>query len=1090
MPFTLYKSSAGSGKTYTLVKRYLRIALADPENFRKILAITFTNKTAAEMKERIIRTLVGLASGEEKNLLADLKTEMGADGRGLETNARAVLTRILHGYSDFAIMTIDSFVYRIIRSFAVELSLPPRFDVDLNVSALNDKLVDSLIEQIGSDEAVEKTLVEFALSKMSHENKWRIEDDLKSAALELFKEQGAKNIALNAGTDFLAVARELVDTVGYARPALAGLAAAGREALGDRKDLFAGGIRSGSALWSLLNLPEPDAAEYSKKLAARLAGLRNEKLELKPAHAEKPVCRELLKRLEAMAETARPAGRKLLTALDKLKTVYSLALLGKLADLAEKYKRDNAVVPISDFNRQVNRVVKEEEAPFIYWHMGDRFGHYLVDEFQDTSRLQWENLFPLIENAVAEGKESLAVGDSKQAVYRWRAGDIEIMENDVPRAFPHGVFVPARLDANYRSRQDIVEFNNRFFACAGRELADQAGLAVEQSDLINKLYGGDVVRQRPRCEPHGYVGISAVERESSRDKKRTRPTLQRLVEEIRAILDSERGFGPGDIAILVRTKKEGATIAERLFAEGINVVSPDSLLLDNQPSTRLMLGALRYLVYGRRLDLVQAVCVAARLGLIESRAGGRIPWPDIEAAQFRDDPTALRVFLPRGFEEKRRVLARRPLYEAAEEIAREFGLNRDPAHAGYVQAFLEQTHSFSCKHGGDIVAFLRWWEEKNAEGSHEPPALVMPGEADAITIVTIHKAKGLEFPIVFVPFANWSMGIKANTLGWLRDAAGNPPFLVSMSHPTEETDFGESYRQEEGRANLDSLNLLYVAFTRAMEELYVFIDTPAKPGKRSGEEEDKPAKTVSDLIHRAIAAMDGADRAGEGAKGEERSAKSGEQEARSEKMEDEKPLALRAYGSKGRKSETGRGRARIEPETADRFVSAEWRRRLAIRRKAERLWRMDDPDRAARVDHGNVIHALLSMLETEADANRAVESLCREGAIPERDRANARDELKRILDIESEGVKVRDWFKKGATVLREKTVLLEKKKLRPDRVIVSGKRATVVDFKTGKEDPADARQVAEYATQLEKLGYEVTGKFILYTSLARIVRVY
>jgi ATP-dependent helicase/nuclease subunit A len=1059
MPFALYKSSAGSGKTYTLVREYLRLVLDKPEKYNNILAITFTNKAAAEMKERIIRKLKELSEGKDTELLDGIKKELKISGDRLERNVPVVLGRILHNYSDFAIMTIDSFIHKIVRSFAVELDLPLAFDVDLNTDALRDKMVDNLVDLVGRDDFVTKVLIEFAMSRINMGETWDIGGNIKEVARELFSERGQGHIAGLKDVDF----EKLIKSVREEFFALCKKAQAlAKGVLLGEKELAK--INYGAArhpIRSLLRLQEENSP---MEIIGLLISVNSGSPELKRNLRDDPDAQAFLDRVNSAVGLIRELSVKCITLHQVHQNVHALAMLDKLSDLVGEYKRENNIVPISDFNRKVADIIDRDVVPFIYWRIGEKYEHYLMDEFQDTSTLQWENLIPLLENALAGGNFSLAVGDSKQAIYRWRGGDIGILETGVTGEFGEQV-TQKRLGDNFRSLPKVVEFNNSFFSAACGKLGENV------EELACGLYSAEGVTQVARAKEGGFVRIESFSVDKDDDRKFSEVVLDRLAETVQGILGEEGGFERRDIAILVRSNREGNRAAERLFYDGINVVSPDSLLLNSHPAVRFLAAALRYLAFRERTDLIAMVQFAAWLKDRGTKKNTHFAKAvaDIEEARLaKRDDKVLEKMLPEDFVSRQFQLRKRPLHEAVEEISQIFGLTRVPGFVGYVQGFLESVQEFSRKFRGDMAAFLEWWEESTAKDTGGP-ALVVPEGNDAVTVMTIHKAKGLEFPVVIVPFATWDLGLTgqaAKSPQWmtpsepLREAGGyDGAYLVQPKRDKcERSLFNEAYLAETSRTHTDNLNLVYVAFTRAIERLYVFVKKPKKDDSSDGAAPSNVSKLVLEVM-KDLSAEPGWRTDGDSWE----------------------------YGVAGKRTTEPKASAKGQP--VGKCVSEPWRNRLVIRRQAGKLWKLDDPDRAQKVDRGNLVHALLSMIRTEKDIDRAVAGLVTDGGIADKDAAAMKAELRRIMDIEGGGVRVRDWFAEGLDVKTEPRAILEDDVLRPDRVILGDGRATVIDYKTGREDAKHAEQLEKYAAFLKNMGYGKVDKFVIYVETGRIVRV-
>ena len=501
MSFTVYKSSAGSGKTFALVKEYLTIVLPSPEKFRHILAITFTNKAANEMKERIILSLKEIAGMNDnpnakavKYIVPALSELSGLSPQTLAVNAEKVLNSILHDYSDFAICTIDSFVHRVIRSFAFDLHLPLNFDVEMDTDELISKVVDILISRVGTDDDLTRTLVNFTQSKTDDEKSWNIEYDLMEIAGYLIKENGQEYIeklkSLNL-VDFYEINKQILEVVRGFEEKIVDYAIHADEIIkskGIPHDAFYHGKQGISVYFENLknerfdklnpNSYVKDTIEKEKWYSGNSSP--QDKSEIDEI---KPDLVEIYNKIAAFIEEHYP---RYVLLQEVRNNIYPLAVLNEIAKVLEEFKTENEIVLISEFNKRISKVVLNEPVPFIYERMGEKYQHFLIDEFQDTSVMQWQNLLPLIENSLAMDQFNMVVGDGKQAIYRWRGGEVEQFAG-LPKIFknPGDNFMvqrqqalernysPKVLQHNFRSKKEIVEFNNDFFSCIAERLPEQ-----------------------------------------------------------------------------------------------------------------------------------------------------------------------------------------------------------------------------------------------------------------------------------------------------------------------------------------------------------------------------------------------------------------------------------------------------------------------------------------------------------------------------------------------------------------------------------------------------------------------------------------
>ncbi|MCK4765613.1 MAG: UvrD-helicase domain-containing protein, partial [Candidatus Aminicenantes bacterium] len=598
MGFVLYRSSAGSGKTYTLVKEYLKIVLQKPERFKNILAVTFTNKAAGEMKDRIVLALQNLSAGKDPELEATLIKELGRRApKDVKKSSADILTWILHNYSDFAIMTIDSFIHRVIKAFALEIGLPLNFGITLNYEGMETYVIENLLGDVGRDEFITGIILEFVFARIKAEKSWNIEGEIKRFEKEILSE---KNIDWVQGLAAL-------DNVEYYRLI---------EQLGDLSRGFVEALNEaggrGLRLIEKAGLTINDFA-YKKSGAAgflikcrdlKTGGLKSftmSKRFLEGVWYSKSQDTGIRAAIEGLLQAGLTAIKeeisglydsehgRALTALFASDNIYLTAVISRIKEQIDDYKEKNNLIPISEFNVRVYEIIKKAPIPFLYSILGEKYNHYLIDEFQDTSRLQFENLLPLFRNALGEGFFSMAVGDGKQSIYRWRGGDVEIMEQELQNRLPAGQLEIKRLHKNFRSSRNVVEFNNSFFAKTG-------DFYKEDNLLLEHIYG-DTAQETVRKEG-GFVSLRFIEAEAAPlSSPSTSPQVVGVFDSVIRIIEDcrKRGYEYNDIAILVRENREGREIAENLLQESIPVVSPDSLVLMDVSLVRFLIDVLTYL---------------------------------------------------------------------------------------------------------------------------------------------------------------------------------------------------------------------------------------------------------------------------------------------------------------------------------------------------------------------------------------------------------------------------------------------------------------------------------------------------------------
>jgi len=688
------------------------------------------------------------------------------------------------------------------------------------------------------------------------------------------------------------------------------------------------------------------------------------------------------------------------------KTIFPLAVLNEIEKVMTAFRKQNNVVHISEFNARIAGIVMNEPVPFIYERLGEKYAHILIDEFQDTSVLQWLNFIPLIENSLAGGNFNLVVGDGKQAIYRWRGG--EVSQFSALPAIPGSSGNPilrqrelalrrhyrsVDLDTNYRSRAEIVGFNNRFF----RVIADTV-LTGTRADIYKNL--------EQKYLPHktgGYADIRFIH--SNADET----YADRMLSETRSIINDalESGYRKRDIAVLCRNNLNASTVARFLLEQGIQVVSSDSLLLRNSPGVRFLISCLRFLFQPDNEVIREE---------IRSFLKGRTT-ADGELAE-----------IPRGRYEFL------PLYDLSEGIIRDFGLGMetDP----FLQFFLGAILRFTVQISTDPVEFLEWWDKNERKQS-----ILVPEELDAVRVMSIHKSKGLEFPVVILAYAD---DTRKNTRQHLwvdleEDVApGLPAAILRTDSEMEGTVFQDILEEEKQKSMLDMVNLLYVALTRAEERLYILT---RKPPAKADVIQSLPA------FFRLFLQMEGV------WTDEETHYVFGVPEAKMQSTETETVPAIRP----------------------DLPRTTEWRSRIRIRRRAAQGWNIDDPESSTH--RGTRIHTLLSWLSHETLIQEVISKGLRSGLIGEEDRAEAERVLLSVVSHPD----LRHLFREGVTVKAEAEILLpDGTFFRPDRVVFDGNRVVILDYKTGKAKPEHDRQMEQYCDCLRKMGHHQISSFLVY----------
>ena len=793
MSLKIYKSSAGSGKTFTLVKEYLKLCLPNPRRFKYIAALTFTNASAAEMKARILKALEQLADGTDTDMAAILLSE-GITPRQL-ANAPVLLENILYGYSDFNIRTLDSFFQRIVRAFNKELKIPSDFEINIDAEEAMDYAVDRFLHLSDEQPEIHKILISFIREKISNAQSWNIRADFYRIAKEVFKDHSLQltETDIPAIMDFIGEMKKIMAAFEMKMDGIAVGLLDGIKELGLEIEDFKYG-RAGAFSFILKSLKIKKEYEPGSRF---LSGLTDDFEWYKKNDPNLRLIEQALNTFLRngsieLYELYQSGYRDYASAREILKNIYTYSVYAEINKMFDEYRKEKNVVLVSDFTRILSNHIKNEEVSYVYSKIGNRLDHFLIDEFQDTSVLQWASIKPLVENSVSQGNMNLVVGDSKQAIYRWRGGSVELIERQLFEIDFPAFSEKFSLDKNFRSHKTVVDFNNMFFN----------GIAAHFSgDLLAQIFDNIAQHSREGHVSSGYVEINFIPKPERTRESFLIPAKEKLLDQVKYALKD--GFSFKDITILVRDKRDAAETASLLHESNLPFISFDSLQLTHSPTVRLLLSLINMVNdEDDALALAETKSLYGRYFNTEENNGGRI------------SANPARAF-PDTFYENTDKLAALPLYELVEELILMFGLNQPDA---YLQRFQDAVLEYVIKENGSPTGFLEWWDKESF-------AVVQPENQDAIQIMTIHKAKGLEFPVVIIPFADWEFNNGKANMIWVNPSKEPfntfPVLPVNYGSGLKNSIFEEDYYREEALTVIDNLNILYVAFTRAKSRLYI-----------------------------------------------------------------------------------------------------------------------------------------------------------------------------------------------------------------------------------------------------------------------------
>lgn len=806
----ILKASAGSGKTFSLAKEYIKLLLQSdaPDGYRHILAVTFTNKATDEMKRRILNELFVLSTNPDASPYLDsLVPSILSTKVELRAKAEAVLTGILHDYSAFAVSTIDKFFQQTLRAFSREIGQFTSYQVELDKNALVDDAVDRVMDSLTQ---YNRPLLDWVIKGVKNDlattGRFTLDRRLKELAMSIVSEN-PKDTAY-AREDLVGLGSACDEIIRQFRSDVSRTAYAVEEAfahsgvnMADTNRGFAKSVSDYKTLREGEMVVAPSAsfldkaADPEKWFAKTKAALRTQC----EAWIHEP--------LNAFTDLFGYRYKVYVTAMTIKGQIYGLGMAGELRKAFVEAQKERGVISIEDTNTILHDIIDGTETPFLYEKLGVRYENFLLDEFQDTSGIQWDNFLPLLQNSDAAGNENLIVGDVKQSIYRWRGSQWDLLDRRLQEQFHIPASEITILDGNYRTCREIVKFNNNFFTWAAGEIDRLVGNNPASPESLRSIYGDVMQEVRTGNTAPGCVQIRFMENSDAE--------LEEVVASIREAV--QRGASYRDIAVLVRGNAEGSAIAEKLVQEHVPVISDDSLYVKSSVTVRRLISQLSLVDNPQRREGNSVAGFLAREMHVEpiENYHNLIDLSESLLSEIRQAAPAV--------------------YEA---------------EVPFIQAFMDWLQEWTCKNGNKLGAMLRDWDDAE-------PKIASPEGAQAVRIMTVHKAKGLEFPYVIFPYAEKvtlykpsSYWCSPNVSGTALERVAKGRFRTSLSDSSVNSLFVDDYVRERSLQAVDNLNVLYVAMTRAKNELKIISVAPTRPVREAVEKEtDVPAKNLSHLLY-------------------------------------------------------------------------------------------------------------------------------------------------------------------------------------------------------------------------------------------------
>lgn len=1071
----IYKASAGSGKTFTLAVNYICLLIERPETYRHILAVTFTNKATAEMKNRILGKLYALANAtpDEKPYLKEVIKRTKYSVAEIRERAKEALSLLIHDYSHFRVETIDSFFQSILRSLARELDLGTGMTIELDTRKVIAEAVDLLLRELKPGDATLEWLERYIYDQMNEGKRWNITDELKTFAGNIHREDYQKHATQ------LSQQLEIPDFIQNIRSRLAAQRTNAVKRLEERANQFFALLdrygytvddfsnkRTGACGYYL----KLQRGEYTTTLSARAqagangpegwvskSSTRNKELTAFAAEYLVPHINETHRLCQECVPVIYSCD--LIT-----HHLYQLQLIDIIHDRVLRLNREENRFLLADTCQMLSHMQTGDSA-FVFEKLGYYIEHIMIDEFQDTSRMQWDNFYPLLLEGLSHGKLSLVVGDVKQAIYRWRGSDWRILNKEITEKLElYTLAETHRLDFNRRSRKGIIDFNNKLFESCNNLLANQLG--AQRSEPLLQAYA-DVEQKQESDNTGGYVRITNVlhEADETASEAMCRETAA-IIYELRQL-----GVADNDIAILVRNNHHIAHMVDYMAKHhtDIHVFSAEAYLLGASTAVGMIINAMRYIADTQQQHALAHLAMDYHRHILASG----LSMADILEMRSTN------YGLPEAYTAHLSELQETPIYELAETLFRIFSLENIAQEEGYMMAFFDRLLNWCTDTTGNLSELLRYWDD-------ELHATAIPaGASEGIEAMTIHKSKGLEFKTVILPYCEWELNKYGTTL-WVETknpiAQGLATIPVNYSQKMQESVFAPDYEEEQLQQTIDSYNLLYVACTRPKENLFIL----KGGGKRVADDEKKKKKastpttfnTVAQLIAAAFPMK------------EEDFVEFGEIIPNTTQGKvDNETVNINPFEAKPQPIEVAMHSVPLTVNFRQSNLS-------------KRFVAYGDTPTLTYLDRGLLLHELFSRMNTAADATTAIADFAAQGLISDEKQLR---EVNRIIHRALENPQAADWFSGKYELFNECSIVytpgtmppgtlcyapdMQPRTLRPDRVMRHGDHIIVVDFKFARPTDKHKEQVARYMELLHNMGHSNVEGYVWYGYENRIEKV-
>ncbi|MGL5979483.1 MAG: UvrD-helicase domain-containing protein [Phocaeicola sp.] len=1077
----VYKASAGAGKTFTLAVEYIKLLIKNPRAYRNVLAVTFTNKATSEMKERILSQLYGIWMGDKASepYLKKVVDELHLSEEKVRKAAGEALHLMIHDYSRFRIETIDSFFQSVMRNLSRELELGANLTIELNNSEVLSDAVDSMIEKLDRNSPLLYWLLEYIDERIADDKRWNVSNEIKSFGRSIFDEgyieRGAglrkkledKNCIQNYRRELQTIQKEVLEQMrGFSEQfvgVLEGYGVAPEELKNGSRGIasYFNKLQNGkisddirnATVEKCLELPE----EWSTKTSPKREIIVNlAKKELIPLLHESEKLRGINNMLANSCQLS-------------LRHIDNVRLLSHIDQEVRLLNEEQGRFLLSDTNALLHQLVKDDDSSFVFEKIGANIRHVMIDEFQDTSRMQWDNFRLLLVEGLSQGANSLIVGDVKQSIYRWRNGDWGILNGlkDHINAFPIRV---ETLKTNRRSAENVILFNNAIFTKVCEILNERYQEELGKSCTELQEAYSDVCQESDKDPGEGYV--KSVFLADSKEKSYTETTLAALAEEVERLVQT--GVVLSDMAILVRKNKNIPLIADYFDKNtSYKIVSDEAFRLDASLAICMLIDGLRYLTQPSN-KVAQAQLAAAYQNEVLKK--------EIELNQIL--LTDVDSYLPPLFIEKQEELRLMPLYEVLEKMVHLFEMDHIEQQDAYLCAFFDAVLEYQQKHSSEFMAFITAWEEKLCSKT------IPSGEVEGVRILSIHKSKGLEYHTVLLPFCDWKMENETNShMIWC--APQQPPFnnldIVPINYGgvMQQSIYQANYLEERLQLWVDSLNMLYVAFTRARKNLILW-------GRK-----EKASGTVSEILNQALSLISTSPKESSPiAKNQLFSPFSIIKQSKPDSVDEDIPAnekreeiehdiyeVGKCYPSEPLKTRAvSKNKLLIEPTPIPLTIeSIETQIEFKQSNQSDKFVKGEEDNGESYIKQGELLHHLFEGIRTHKDIPNAIERLVLDGLIAS---TQQRKEIEALIKKVFNNNQVKDWYSGSWELYNECAILYKKEgKLqtrRPDRVMMKANEVVVIDLKFGKKHKSYNKQVAEYMSLLKQMGYGNVKGYLWY----------